>query len=70
MGELHVVPDSRRGGWKIIGEPAGIPAQRIACQIDAIQAACDALHRADGGEVLIHGVDGTAQDRRTVNPAG
>ncbi len=69
MGERHVVRDRTTGGWKIVGAHTGATEQHTDNQEDAIQAACDQLERADGGEVLIHGLDGTVRNRRTIIPA-
>lgn len=68
MSECHVVPDRREGGWKIIGAGTSIPATRAETQADAIDAARDELRRDGGGEVLIHGIAGSVQEKRTVSP--
>lgn len=63
-GECHVIPDQRNGGWKV-GGPA-VAECHTRTQSDAIEEACTQLRRAGGGAVLIHGLRGRVQDRRTV----
>ena len=68
MGERHVVPDRGAGGWKVIGAHTGATEERSTEQHEAVEAACEQLRRSEGGDVLIHGLDGTVQERRTVSP--
>lgn len=62
-GERHVVPDQRAGGWKVTGDGAEFHVPR---QCDAIDEACSQLRHGEGGAVIIHGLTGQAQDRRTI----
>ncbi len=69
MDERHVVPD-RGGGqaWKIVGAGTGATESHATSQSAAIEEACSELADAGGGEVVIHGLNGTVQDTRTVSP--
>ncbi|TDC93429.1 DUF2188 domain-containing protein [Saccharopolyspora aridisoli] len=62
-GECHVVPDQRGGGWKVTGDGVDFHVPR---QCDAIDEACSQLRHDGGGAVIIHGLSGQVQDRRTV----
>jgi hypothetical protein len=65
--ERHVVPNhGAEGGWKVIGASTGATESRTATQAGAIADAEDEVVRSGGGEVLIHGLDGNVQDKRTV----
>jgi hypothetical protein len=68
MGERHIVPDRGSGGWKVIGPSTGATECHTECQADAIDEACAQLRRAGGGTVLIHGLTGRVQNRKTVAP--
>jgi hypothetical protein len=68
MGERHIVHDPREGGWKVVGSSTGATESHNATQSDAIDEACHELQHSGGGEVLIHGLGGGVQDRRTVQP--
>ena len=65
MSERHVVPnDGPDGGWKIV-TPDSNNVPRAATQADAIERAMRSLDH-NGGEVVIHGLDGRVRDRRTI----
>ena len=61
----HVVPDSE-GGWKVTSPNSQKSSARFSSQADAISRAREIVHKAGGGEVIIHGRDGTMRDRDTV----
>jgi hypothetical protein len=66
MSERHVVPNKGpEGGWKIIS-PDSDAGARTATQADAIEHAMHSLNQGNGGEVVIHGLDGQVRDRRTI----
>lgn len=67
MGERHVVPARGERGWKVIGASTGATETRTSTQSDAIEQACAELEFAGGCEVLIHGLNGVVQDKRTVH---
>ncbi|MEB3366511.1 DUF2188 domain-containing protein [Saccharopolyspora mangrovi] len=57
------MPVQRGGGWKVTGAGAEFHVSR---QCDAIDEACSQLRHGGGGAVVIHGITGKVQDRRTV----
>ncbi|ASU79652.1 DUF2188 domain-containing protein [Actinopolyspora erythraea] len=69
MGQRHVVPGGGGGGWKVVGAATGSTESSTSTQADAIDEARKQLEDSDGGEILIHGVDGSVRDRRTVQPS-
>jgi len=71
MGKRHVIPSQRPGeGWQVTEASTGEPEYHAANQADAVDRACAELARNGGGEVVIHGIRGLVQDKRTVRPAG
>lgn len=67
MGERHVVRDRGNGRWKVVGADTGSGGTTTAStQEDAITRACAELAHGEGGQVLIHGLDDTVQDTRTI----
>ncbi|SFE58170.1 hypothetical protein SAMN04487819_11744 [Actinopolyspora alba] len=66
MGQRHVVPGGGGGGWKVVGAATGSTESSTDTQADAIDEARRQLESSDGGEILIHGIDGSVRDRRTV----
>lgn len=66
MGERHVLPGSGGGGWKVVGAATGSTESSTNNQADAIDEARKQLEYDGGGEILIHGIDGSVRDRRTV----
>lgn len=69
MGERHVVPDRAEGTWKVLGASTGASESTKSTQAEAVEEACAELARLDGGEVLIHGLAGGVQNKRTVEPS-
>ncbi|CAM04773.1 uncharacterized protein DUF2188 [Saccharopolyspora erythraea NRRL 2338] len=67
MGERHVVPNRGHGGWKVIGSSTGATEQQADTQAEAVEQAIAELAH-DGGEVLVHGLDGAVQEKRVVHP--
>ncbi len=67
MGERHVVRDHQEGNWKVVCPSSGSTGSRTPIQADAIDFACADLREAGGGQVLIHGADGSVRDKRTVS---
>lgn len=66
MGERHVVRDRGNGHWKVLGASTGSNESTAPTQEEAITRACAELAHGEGGQVLIHGLDGTVQDTRTI----
>ncbi len=67
MGERHVVRDHHEGNWKVVCPSTGSTGSRTPIQAEAIDLACDDLRETGGGQVLIHGADGSVRDKRTVS---
>lgn len=66
--DLHVMPDG--DGWKIIVPHQDEPVATARTQEEAIDIATQMqLERParEGGEVLIHGLDGQIRERNTIN---
>jgi len=66
MPRKHVVPNGK--GWSVKTPGVAIPDSTHRTQRAAEQAAKEALGRAGGGEVAIHGRDGRIRDQDTVAP--
>ncbi|NYH79972.1 hypothetical protein FHR84_003321 [Actinopolyspora biskrensis] len=66
MAQRHVVPGNGGGGWKVVGTATDSAESSTSTQADAIDEARRQLEDTDGGEILIHGVDGSVRDRRTI----
>ncbi len=63
---LHIMPDG--DGWKIVAPGQDAPVAVTATQEEAITLATRMQYNdPDGGEVLIHGQDGTIRERNTIN---
>jgi hypothetical protein len=64
----HVVknPD---GGWDVEKADARRSSAHADTQQDAIDRAREIVHRAGGGEVVIHGRDGKIRDKDTIPPS-
>lgn len=67
MGERHVVRDHHEGNWKVVCPSTGSTDRRTSIQAEAIDLACDDVRESGGGQVLIHGADGSVRDKRTVS---
>lgn len=64
--DLHVMPDG--DGWKIVAPGQDAPVATTETQEDAITLATRMQYDdPDGGEVLIHGRDGSIRERNTIN---
>ncbi|PRW64724.1 DUF2188 domain-containing protein [Actinopolyspora mortivallis] len=68
MTQRHVVPGGGGGGWKVVDATTDSAQSKTNTQADAIDEARRQLENSDGGEILIHGIDGSVRDRRTVQP--
>jgi hypothetical protein len=67
MPERHVIPDrDMGGGWKVTS--AGETELHTTTQPEAIEKAMEHLARDGGGELFVHGVDGSLREIRTVKP--
>lgn len=63
---LHVMPHG--DGWKILATGASEPVATTETQEEAIALATRMQYDdPEGGEVLIHGRDGTIRERNTIN---
>jgi len=64
--DLHVMPDG--DGWKIVRPHEPEPVGVAGTQEDAAHIATQMQYdSAEGGEVIIHGRDGTIRERTTIN---
>jgi hypothetical protein len=63
-GEYHVVVES--GGWAVETEDGKQIGAAHPTQEEAVKSARSALREAGGGELVVHGRDGTIRDRDTV----
>jgi hypothetical protein len=58
--EAHVVP-ATNGSWEVVEPGAQSPSSSHPTQRDAITSARKLLERGKGGEIVIHGRDGSIQ---------
>jgi hypothetical protein len=65
---LHVVP-AEGGGWDVTEDDGGEPASHHGTQAEGVEEASRVLAQADGGEVVVHALDGRPRDTRRVAPA-
>lgn len=65
--ERHVVP-SEGGGWDVVTPGGQRASSHHETQADAIDRGRVIVHNAGGGEVVIHGRDGSIRDSDTVAP--
>jgi hypothetical protein len=63
----HVVPGDK-GGWDVVKPGGGRASAHSDTQAEAITRAREIVHKAGGGEVVIHGRDGAIRDSDTVAP--
>lgn len=63
----HVAPHPD-GGWQVEKPHAERPSARTDTQAEAINRAREIVHNLGGGEVVVHGRDGTIRDSDTVAP--
>ncbi len=68
MRERQVVRNRGVGGWKVVRGETGTTQDRTNCQSAAIEQACSELRQNGGGQVLIYGLRGRIQDKRTIRP--
>ncbi len=66
MPRKHVVPGPK--GWSVKSPGVAKPSSTHRTQSAAEKAAKDAVKKAGGGEVVIHGTDGRIRDSDTVVP--
>jgi hypothetical protein len=66
MPNKHVVPGPK--GWGVKTPGASKPNSTHRTQSAAEKAAKNAVKKAGGGEVVIHGRDGRIRDSDTVSP--
>jgi hypothetical protein len=62
---LHVVP-ADGGGWDVTEDDAGEPASHHGTQAEGVDRASRMLAEGDGGEVVIHALDGHPRDTRRI----
>jgi uncharacterized protein YdaT len=65
--DRHVVKDPKEG-WKVVAPGAERASAHEKTQEDAIRRAREIVHKAGGGEVVVHGRDGRIRDSDTVPP--
>lgn len=63
--ETHVVPNSD-GGWDVVRSGAATRDSQHATKKDAVMRARELVQSSGGGEVVIHGRDGSIQDSDTI----
>jgi hypothetical protein len=63
--ETHVVPNTR-SGWDVVRSGASARDSAHETKKDAIARARDLVLQSGGGEVVIHGRDGTIQESETI----
>lgn len=65
--ERHVTPRDD-GRWEVVSPGSQKPSAVTDTQADAINRAREIVHKAGGGEVVIHGRDGRIRDSDTIAP--
>lgn len=64
--DLHIMPHGQR--WKIVRPNNPAPVAVCETQEEAFDLATRMLYESgEGGEVLLHGRDGTVRERNTIN---
>ncbi len=67
MSTRHVRPDdSDRGGWVVATAESGSVEYRTTTQGEAVEQARNALLAQGGGTMVVHGVDGSVREERSV----
>jgi hypothetical protein len=64
MGDRHVVPGEK--GWRVVKEGAQQASATTATQGEAVERAREIIANEGGGELVIHGQDGTIRESRTI----
>ncbi len=65
--ERHVVPNPD-GGWDVVAPAAARVSSHHDTQAEAITRGRQIVQNAGGGELRIHGRDGTIRDSDTIPP--
>lgn len=65
--ERHVTPNAD-GGWDVVAPGAQRASTHHDTQAQAIDRAREIVHNTGGGEVVIHGRDGSIRDSHTIAP--
>lgn len=64
MSDRHVVPGEK--GWRVVKEGAQQASATAATQAEAVERAREIIAKDGGGELVIHGQDGTIRESRTI----
>lgn len=64
MSDRHVVP--AESGWQVEKENAKRPSAKAPTQAEAVTRAVEIVANDGGGNVVVHGADGTVRETRTV----
>lgn len=67
MAKRHIVPNPA-GGWDVKAPKSERASSHHKTQSDAVLRAAEIVHRAGGGETVIHGRDGRIRDSDTIRP--
>lgn len=66
MADRHVKPVD--DGWTVEKEDARRPSARTSTQAEAITRAVEIIANDGGGNLVVHGTDGSVRERRSIEP--
>lgn len=67
--ESRMVVHDPKGGWQVVNQNSSTRSMRYKTQGEAINKARDIVAKAGGGEIMIHGKDGSIRGKDTVRGA-